>query len=80
MTRRLWEELGISNIIILKGKPLYKLVGSIDYKEVAVLTDLDEGRKEVVPRIKAGVSERVMINDRLNIVVVKTQLRQIEAC
>ena len=74
------EELGLSNIIILKGKPLYKLVESIDYKEVAVLTDLDEEGKEVVlHELRQEFSQRgVMINDRLRILLFKTQLRQIE--
>lgn len=73
------EELGLSNIIILKGKPLYKLVESIDYKEVAVLTDLDEEGKKLYHELRQEFSQRgVMINDRLRILLFKTQLRQIE--
>jgi 5S rRNA maturation endonuclease (ribonuclease M5) len=73
------EELGLSNIIILKGKPLYKLVESIDVKEVAVLTDLDEEGKKLYHELRQEFSTRgVMINDKLRVLLFKTQLRQIE--
>ncbi|MDI6736943.1 MAG: hypothetical protein QME12_00305 [Nanoarchaeota archaeon] len=77
--RKSLNELGLNNIIILKGKPLYKLVESIDDKEVAVLTDLDEEGKKLYHELRREFSARgVMINDRLRILLFKTQLRQIE--
>ncbi|MDD4878326.1 MAG: toprim domain-containing protein [Candidatus Nanoarchaeia archaeon] len=77
--RKALEELGLSNIIILKGKPLYKLVESIDVKEVAVLTDLDEEGKKMYHELRQEFSTRgVMINDKLRVLLFKTQLRQIE--
>lgn len=77
--RKALNELGLNNIIILKGKPLYRLVESIDVKEVAVLTDLDEEGKKLYHELRREFSQRgVMINDRLRILLFKTQLRQIE--
>jgi len=73
------NELGLSNIIILKGKPLYKLVEGIEEKEVAVLTDLDKEGKKLYHELKQEFSQRgVMINDRLRTLLFKTQMRQIE--
>ena len=53
--RKALEELGISNIIILKGKPLYKLVESIKDRNAAVLTDLDESGKRMYHELKKRV-------------------------
>ncbi|MFA5887839.1 MAG: hypothetical protein WC852_03970 [Candidatus Nanoarchaeia archaeon] len=77
--RKALNELGLSNIIILKDKPLYKLVESIEEKQVAVLTDLDEEGKKLYHELKQEFSQRgVMINDKLRLLLFKTQLRQIE--
>lgn len=77
--RKALKELGINNVIILKGKPLYKLVESIDAREAVILTDLDEEGKKLYHELKQEFSTRgVMINDRLRILLFKTQLRQIE--
>ncbi|HII15073.1 MAG TPA: toprim domain-containing protein [Nanoarchaeota archaeon] len=73
------EELGVSNIIILNGKPLYRLVESITAKEAIILTDLDEEGKKLYHNVKHELQQKgVRINDRLRLLLFKTELRQIE--
>ncbi len=73
------EELGISNIIVLKGKPLYKVVEDIEAKEAVILTDLDAEGRKLYHDLKRELSQRgVKINDKLRLLLFKTELRQVE--
>jgi 5S rRNA maturation endonuclease (ribonuclease M5) len=76
------NKLGITDVITLRGKPLFKVVertASLT-DEVVILTDLDEEGKKIYGRLKADLQKHgVRIDDRFRHFLFKeTDLRQVE--
>jgi 5S rRNA maturation endonuclease (ribonuclease M5) len=75
-------KLGMSDIMTLRGKPLFKVVerAAALTDEVLILTDLDEEGKKIYGRLKADLQKHgVRIDDRFRHFLFKeTDLRQIE--
>jgi len=74
------EKLGISNIMTLK-KPLYAVVEQIaeSFKEVVLLTDLDEEGKKLYHQLSKDLQKhKVKVNNELRKFLFKTKLRHIE--
>jgi 5S rRNA maturation endonuclease (ribonuclease M5) len=76
------QKLGLQNIIMLKGKPLYKVVERVAKltSECIILTDLDREGKELYGRLRQDLQKHgVKIDDRFRKFLFKeTDLRQIE--
>lgn len=73
------ENFGIRKIITLYGKPLFKVVESVD-EPVVILTDLDKEGKQIYGKLNSMFSERgIHVNNELRHFLFKnTKLRQIE--
>ncbi len=76
------EKLGLKNIIILKGKPLYKIVEQVSEQtnSCLILTDLDSEGKKLYSRLKKDLQRhKVKVDDRFrNFLFKETMLRCIE--
>jgi 5S rRNA maturation endonuclease (ribonuclease M5) len=76
------RKLGITDIITLRGKSLYKVVERVAAlaDEALILTDLDAEGKKIYHRLRADLQKhKVKINDRFRKFLFKeTELRQIE--
>ncbi len=75
------EEQGLKNIVVLRGRPIYKVVEEVSSKtkECLILTDLDKEGKMLYSKLKKGLSQRgVRVLDNFRKFLFKTQLRQIE--
>ncbi|MDO8555651.1 MAG: toprim domain-containing protein [Nanoarchaeota archaeon] len=44
--------LGITNVVVLKGKPLFEVVDSLDGDDFVILTDLDAAGKSLYKEVK----------------------------
>jgi len=73
------EQLGLSNIIVMKGRPLYKIFEDIKAEEVVLLVDLDKEGKEIYGKLKRGLhAQGIKTNEKLRNILFRTNLRQIE--
>ncbi len=76
------KKLGISNIIELDKKPLFKIVEEVyeSSKECIILTDLDKEGKKIYGKLNHDLQARgIKINNELRHFLFKgTKLRQIE--
>lgn len=75
-------KLGMENVIMLKGKPLFKVVERVasETDECLILTDLDEEGKKLYGVLRAGLQRHgVKVDDRFRHFLFKeTELRQLE--
>lgn len=76
------KELGLTNVLMLRGRPMYAVVEHIseEVKECILLLDLDPEGKKLYGKLKRGLSQRgVRVRDAFrNFLFRKTKLRQIE--
>ncbi|MBI2654995.1 toprim domain-containing protein [Candidatus Woesearchaeota archaeon] len=76
------NKIGISNIIELSKKPLYRIVEEVSgsNKECIILTDLDKKGKELYGKLNSDLQKHgVKINNSLrNFLFKNTKIRQIE--
>lgn len=73
------ETFGLSNIMVLSGKPLYEAAESVKEKEVVLLTDLDgEGKKLYAILKNIFTKTGINVDDSFRKLLSKTELRQIE--
>lgn len=76
------NKLGLTNIIILRGKPLFQVVEDISKitDKVLILTDLDKKGRELYARLRQDLQKHgVKIDDKFREFLFKeTKLRQIE--
>ena len=73
------KEFGITNVKGVKGIAIYELVESVTDKEAVILTDLDAEGKKIYHELKDGFQRHgIRVNDRLRLLLFKTELRQIE--
>ncbi len=76
------KRLGITNIVQLNKKPLYKIVEQLveERKGVIILTDLDKKGKQLYGKLNHDLQQfGVKVDNRFrNFLFKKTQLRQIE--
>ena len=76
------RQFGLNNILELSKKPLFAVVEEVsdNYKECAILTDLDKKGKELYGKLNRDLSQRgIKINDKLrNFLYRNTKIRQIE--
>lgn len=76
------EQLGITNVITLRRRALYKVVEDIvgKTKDCIILTDLDCEGKKLFKTINSELTQRGVRVDKhfRNFLFKKTQLRQIE--
>jgi len=76
------EKLDIKNIITLNKRPIFEIVETIadNYKECAILTDLDKEGKKLFGKLNSGLSQHgVKVDNNLReFLFKKTKLRQIE--
>ena len=77
--KRAMESLGLRNILMLDGRPLFDICESIQAKEVAILTDLDtEGRKLYSSIYKTLVRRGIKVDNKLRLMLFKAKLSHIE--
>lgn len=75
------ERLGISNIFELSKKPLFAVIEDVsdNYKECAILTDLDKKGKELFGKLNSGLSRNgIRVNNKFRNYLFRTKLRQVE--
>ena len=76
------EKLDLKNIITLNKRPLFEIVEEVsdNYKECAILTDLDKEGKKLFGKLNSGLSQHgVKVDNNLReFLFKKTKLRQIE--
>ena len=76
------EHFGITNIIELSKKPLFKVIEDISLKnkKCIILTDLDKKGKELYGKLNHGLQQNGIIIDNSfrNFLYKNTDLRQIE--
>ena len=73
------NNLGIKNIISLENKPLFKIIESINEKEVIILTDLDKEGKKLFNKLRYNLQKnRIKINIKLRNLLFKNKLSHIE--
>ena len=72
----------ITNVLVLHGKPLYKVIEEVvaRTKECVILTDLDKKGKELYGKLNSKLSQMgVKVDNRFrHFLFRKTKLRQIE--
>lgn len=72
------EALGFHKITIL-NKPLFEIVESITEKHVVILTDLDKEGKKLYSKLKKELTRNgVLIDDKLRMLLFKTDISHIE--
>ena len=76
------EELELKNIVTLNKRPLFEVIEEVsdNYKECAILTDLDKEGKKLFGKLNSGLSQHgVKVDNNLReFLFKKTKLRQIE--
>src|SRR3989338_2016535 len=76
------EELELKNIVTLNKRPLFEVIEEVsdNYKECAILTDLDKEGKKLFGKLNSGLSlHGVKVDNNFReFLFKKTKLRQIE--
>ena len=73
------NELGITNVIFLKNKPIFEIIESINGKDIVILTDLDSEGKKLFNKLRHQLQRRgVKLHNKLRNLLFKTKLRHIE--
>lgn len=73
------QKLGLSNILLLTKKPLYKIIDDLLALEVVILTDLDrEGRRLFSKLSRECQHNGIKVNNKLRRLLRQTPLAHIE--
>ena len=74
------EELGLTNIITLYHKPLYKIVEELKTEEVAILTDFDKEGKRLYGKLRQECLRLgIKVNNKLrNFLIKEARISHIE--
>ena len=76
------SSLGIEKIIMVKNKPLYKIVDQVvsEYRKAVILTDLDKEGKKLFSVLRHQLCQKGVIIDNAlrNFLFSSTKIRQIE--
>lgn len=73
------EELGFTNVVFLKNKPLYEFVESIEEKEVIILTDFDVKGKKLFMVLRRQLQRRgIKVDNKLRFSLRNAGLSHVE--
>ena len=76
------QKLGLHNIVVLKGMPIYKVVEQVaaQTNECLILTDLDSEGKKLYSKLKKDLQwHKVKVDDKFrNFLFKETTLKHIE--
>ncbi len=77
--KRALNGLGITKVIFLENKPLFKIVEDIDEKEVVILTDLDAEGRKLFNKLRYQLQRRgIKLHNKIREDLFKSKLRHIE--
>ena len=78
--KRALEELGLTNIITLYHKPLYKIMEELPAKEVIILTDFDKEGKKLYGKLRQECLRLgIKVNNKLrNFLIKEARISHIE--
>lgn len=73
------QALGLSNLILLNKKPLYKVIEDLEATEIVILTDLDREGRRLFGRLSRECNQRgIKVNNKLRLFLLHTPVAHIE--